>query len=139
MTGVEEPVDESSVRPLDGDGQLGRLAVPHEPADEALEAVGRMADRDRSATRPASSMMQTACSSAAQSIPANIVPPSCGSTTSAMRTSPGRSLTGALRRVPLLPVGRPRGTGGGGVIVAREGQPTQAVSPILTERHHSCE
>ena len=124
MARREQAIDEPAVGSLDGDRQLGRMAVPGEATDEMLEPSAVWLIVNRSATRPAASMTQTACSSAAQSIPVNIVPPSCGSTSSAMETSPGRSLTGALRRVPLLPVSRSRGTGGGGVIVAHEGQPT---------------
>jgi len=47
----------------------------------------------------------------------------------ARRLATGRSLTGALRRVLLLPVRSPGRAGGGGVIVAVFWQPTQAVTP----------
>ena len=54
----------------------------------------------------------------------------------AARLAPGRSLTGALRRVSLLPVCGPARAGGGGVIVAIHWRPTQAVSPAPAESQH---
>ena len=139
MTGVEEPVDESSVRPLDGDGQLGRVAVPHEPADEALEAVGRMADRE-----PLGNPTGIVDDADGMLIRRPVDPRKHRSSLVWQHDLGDEDLSRAVTdwRSAARPsvAGRTsRGTGGGGVIVAREGQPTQAVSPILTERQHSCE
>jgi hypothetical protein len=41
-----------------------------------------------------------------------------------------------LWRVPLLPVGSPRGLECGGVLLALEGRPTLAVTPALTEPYN---
>jgi hypothetical protein len=75
----------------------------------------------------------TACSAAAQSIPvkntasgsaSDIPSPHDGSDDpAAARQAPGRSLTGALRRVSLLPVCGPARAGGGGVMLAIHWRP----------------
>ena len=58
----------------------------------------------------------------------------CGSDgPAASRLAPGRSLTGALRRVPLLPVCSPAKAGGGGVMLAVFRRPTQTVTPAPAE------
>ena len=48
------------------------------------------------------------------------------------KLSPGRSLTGALRRVPLSPVDSAGRAGGGSVMRALKGRPPRAVTPALT-------
>ena len=92
---------------------------------------------------PPASITHTACVSAAQSIPVknsasgsarDTVTPQGGSDgPAAARLAPGRSLTGALRRVPLLPVCSPAKAGGGGVMLALHGRPQQAVTPAPAE------
>ena len=62
--------------------------------------------------------------------------PHDGSDDSARRPAPGWSLTGALRRISLLPVRGPARTGGGGVMQALEGRPPQAVTPAPAESQH---
>jgi hypothetical protein len=47
-----------------------------------------------------------------------------------MRTATGRSLTGALRRISLWPVGVPRETGSGGVMEVVPRPPNQAVTRL---------
>ncbi len=59
--------------------------------------------------------------------------PAKGNPDSARRLTAGRSLTGALRRVPLLPVINLGRAGGGGVRLALGGRPAWAVTPALTE------
>ncbi|GAA0403942.1 hypothetical protein Acor_24650 [Acrocarpospora corrugata] len=58
---------------------------------------------------------------------------SAGSRGRATRPAPGWSLTGALRRVSLLPVRSPARTGGGGVMQAVKRRPTQTVTPAPAE------
>src|SRR5271167_5230491 len=91
---------------------------------------------------PAASITHTAWVAAAQSIPVknsasgsarDIVSPHGGSDGPARRLATGRSLTGALRRIPLLPVRSPGRTEGGSVIVAVSQRPNQAVTPALAE------
>ena len=97
---------------------------------------------NNSATLPAAFITHTACVSAAQSIPvkkvASLSPsdnsaPQGGSDDPARRTATGRSLTGALRRVSLLPVRVPAETGGGGVMRAVSRRPPQTVTPAPAE------
>jgi hypothetical protein len=52
--------------------------------------------------------------------------------TAVTKLRPGWSLTGALRRVPLLPVRASAGAGGGSVILALDRRPNKAVTPTLT-------
>src|SRR3984885_16335494 len=92
---------------------------------------------------PPASITHTACVWGAQSIPVknsasgsarDTVTPQDGSDgTAAARLAPGWSLTGALRRVPLLPVCSPGRTGGGSVMPALHGRPNQAVTPAPAE------
>jgi hypothetical protein len=134
MAGLQQPVHQAAIGSFGRHRHLGRIAVASQTCGEPIKALRAVGDGERSTTRPSSSRTHTACSSDAQSIRASMSSPwSCGSTTSMKRTSPGRSLIGALRRAPVLPVIRPRRTGGGGVIVALEGQPSPAVTPTLIE------
>src|SRR5680860_883646 len=95
-------------------------------------------------TRPVSSSTHTAWVSAAQSRPtwnkaggaardSDTSPPQVGSDDSVRRLCAGRSLTGALGRVLLMPVYNLGRAGGGGVMLALAELPTLAVTPTLTE------
>src|SRR5437773_5703815 len=68
-------------------------------------------------------------------------PPRGGSDSSVRRAWSGRSLTGALGRVPLSPVASPREAGGGGVMRALARRPGLAVTPALTDpiRRRPCQ
>ncbi|RIK14552.1 MAG: hypothetical protein DCC50_10890 [Acidobacteria bacterium] len=59
--------------------------------------------------------------------------PVVGSDDSARGSTTGRSLTGALRRVFLMPVHGPGRTEGGGVMQALMGRPHAAVTSALAE------
>ena len=96
-------------------------------------------------TCPALSTTQTACDAAAQSIPVKNAAagtaadkerdnetPQAGSDNPARRLAAGPSLTGALRRVLLLPVCSPARAGGGSVMLALNEQRRRAVTPALT-------
>src|SRR5271169_5526017 len=94
------------------------------------------------ATFPAASSTHTAWVSAAQSIPVknsasgsanDTETPHDGSDGPARRTATGWSLTGALRRVSLLPVRVPGEAGGGGVMKAVLRRPPQTVTPAPAE------
>src|SRR5580692_3897557 len=94
---------------------------------------------------PAASITHTAWVSAAQSIPVknsasgsvnDTETPQDGSDDPARRTATGRSLTGALRRVSLLPVRVPGKAGGGGVIPAVFRRPPKTVTPAPAESLH---
>ena len=83
---------------------------------------------------PAASDHAHRVGAAAQSIPvknsasgsaSDTVSPHGGSDDPARRPATGRSLTGALRRIPLLPVRSPARTGGGSVMVAVSQRPTR--------------
>src|ERR1700751_1297220 len=92
---------------------------------------------------PPASVPHTACVSVAQSIPVknsasgsakDTVTPQGGSDgPAASGLAPGRSLTGALRRVPLLSVCSPAQAGGGGVMLAVSRRPPQTVTPAPAE------
>ena len=105
-------------------------------------------------TCPALSTTQTACDAAAQSIPVKNAAagtaadkerdnetPQAGSDNPARRLAAGPSLTGALRRVLLLPVCSPARAGGGSVMLALNEQRRRAVTPALTgsEQRASCQ
>ena len=90
----------------------------------------------------AASSTHTAWVWAAQSIPVKnsasgsangTETPHDGSDSPARRTATGWSLTGALRRVSLLPVRVPAETGGGGVMQAVLRRPPQTVTPAPAE------
>src|SRR5690606_2348150 len=102
---------------------------------------------NRSTTWPVTSMTHTAWTWAAQSRPAKNCAggsvrdnstPRGGSDSgpAATRPAPGRSLTGALWRISLLPVRSLARTGGGGVIQAVERRPDQTVTPAPAESLH---
>ena len=91
---------------------------------------------------PSAFITHTAWFSAAQSIPvknfashsaSGTSAPQGGSDDPARRTATGRSLTGALRRVSLLPVRVPAEARGGGVLLAVFRRPTQTVTPAPAE------
>src|SRR5579859_244652 len=92
---------------------------------------------------PRASVTHIACVSAAQSIPVknsasgsakDTVTPHGGSDgPAAARLAPGWSLAGALRRVPLLPVGSPAKAGGGGVMLAVSRRPPLSNDTATTE------
>ncbi|GAA0966186.1 hypothetical protein GCM10009555_007390 [Acrocarpospora macrocephala] len=89
------------------------------------------------------SITQTAWTSVAQSSPAKncaggsetgsetgkATPDGGSDDPAATGPAPGWSLTGALRRISLLPVPSPARTGGGGVMEALEERPHKAVTP----------
>ena len=122
VAGFQQPVDQPPVGAFDGHRQPGRLAVAAPggpPAGRTRRRCGRSRRRwpwcrrrrarRRHGVRTPNRSRQ------------NMSPPRGGSDGSVRRAQPGRSLTGALGRVPLLPVTSPRGAGGGGVMPALAG------------------
>src|SRR6266498_1551656 len=117
VAGLQQPIDQPPVGPLDGHGQLGWVAEPAKAGGELAEPVGGVGDLERG--HALAGLVQHAHRVLLR-----------GSDTSVGRTSAGRSLTGALGRVPLLPVIGPRGAGGGSVMQALNRRPPQAVTRL---------
>lgn len=144
VTGLQQQVHQPPVRPLDRVRDTGRVPVsgqaPDQPGDPVRSALCAMVNS--AVIFPAATITHTAWVAAAQSIlvknsasgsASDTVSHHGGSDDPARRPATGRSLTGALRRVPLLPVRSPARTGGGSVMVAVSQRPNRAVTPALAE------
>src|SRR5450755_298874 len=140
-TGCPASSSTSASRPF---GRSIATGMPAGSPSRARTAISRASPSAVCATgnaatcRPPGSSTHTAWISEDQSIPtknsasgsaSDTVSPHGGSDDPARRLATGRSLTGALRRVLLLPVHSPARTGGGGVTVAVFRRPTQAITP----------
>jgi hypothetical protein len=129
VAGLEQTVAQTAVWALDRDRQVSRVAEACQPPDEPVEAVATVrdgvtpplravvaVDRDRMVRGGPSRSLRTSFLLSGRGWGRLVF----GEAMRRCPKHPGWSLTGALRRVPLLPV-RLGAVGGGGVVLALEG------------------
>jgi hypothetical protein len=131
-------VARAAVRALDGGRYAARAPYLARRRISVAIPSAECSIVNSAAILPPASITHTACVSAARSIP--VKNSGSGSARDAVTPQDGSeggcsrwSLTGALRRVPLLPVCSPGRTGGGSVMPALHGRPNQAVAPAPAE------